>query len=66
MADTQCWDFTDCTNKETCPAYPDKGRVCGEVAGTLCRNGIQGTAEEKRQDCMSLCKFLEGVMGGKV
>jgi hypothetical protein len=66
MAETPCWDFTKCKDKERCPAYPDRGRDCWDVEGTLCRGVLQGTAEEKRQNCICLCQFMEGVMGGKI
>ncbi len=42
------------------PAYPDHGRDCWAVDGTLCRGEKQGSAEQKRQDCITLCKFMEG------
>ncbi len=66
MGNTQCWEFMSCTDKEKCPAYPDHGRTCWEVPGTLCRGETQGNAEQKRQDCITLCKFIEGVLGGKL
>ncbi len=66
MAQTSCWEFMKCSTKEKCPAFPDKGRSCWEVAGTLCRGEKQGTAEQKRQDCVTLCKFMEGVLGGTI
>ncbi|MEW6348250.1 MAG: two-CW domain-containing protein [Thermodesulfobacteriota bacterium] len=66
MSETQCWEFTNCKSKEKCPAYPDKGRECWEVPGTLCRGQTQGGPEEKKRDCITLCKFMEGIIGGKI
>lgn len=66
MAETKCWEFMECKVSQQCPAFPDRGRDCLEVTGTLCRGETQGTPEEKRRDCITLCKFLEGVLGGKL
>lgn len=66
MGTTQCWEFMNCKDKEKCPAYPDHGRDCWEVPGTLCRGEVQRDAAKKRQDCITLCKFIEGVLGGKL
>ncbi|MEW6349802.1 MAG: two-CW domain-containing protein [Thermodesulfobacteriota bacterium] len=61
-----CWDYLQCKNKERCPAFPDNGRSCWDVSGTLCRGQVQGNPESKRDDCISLCGFLEKVVGGKI
>ncbi len=66
MAGMNCWEYINCGSQQKCPAFPDNGRECWSVTGTLCRGEVQGTAEEKRRDCITLCKFLEGVMGGKI
>ncbi len=66
MSEKKCWEYSNCKYHATCPAYPDRGRDCWEVPGTLCRGHTQGTPEQKRQDCITLCKFMEGVLGGKV
>lgn len=66
MGNSQCWEFQGCSDKEQCPAFPDRGRECWKVSGTLCRGEKQGTPEQKYQDCVTLCKFMEGVLGGKL
>jgi methyl-accepting chemotaxis protein len=63
---TSCWDYMKCGTERTCPAYPDHGRDCWKVSGTLCRGTVQGTPEEKYRDCVTLCKFLEGVISNKI
>lgn len=60
-----CWEFKKCGREAgganvkelgTCPAYPNLGRVCARVVGTLCGGKVQGTYAEKLGDCM-LCDF---------
>jgi hypothetical protein len=31
----RCWEVMRCDESQTCPAYPDKGEICWEVAGTM-------------------------------
>lgn len=47
-----CWEFMKCGRelggskvKElgVCPAYPDHGRQCARVVGTLCSGEVQGS-----------------------
>lgn len=66
MSEKRCWEFHKCGVEQKCPAYPDQGRECWKVTGTLCRGQVQGTAEQKKLDCVTLCQFMEGVLGGKV
>ncbi len=55
-----------CVQREV-SGIPDHGRSsCWDVGGTLCRGEKQGSPEEKRRDCITLCKFLEGVLGGTI
>jgi methyl-accepting chemotaxis protein len=56
-----CWQFMKCGNEQQCPAYPDNGRDCWHVTGTLCGGEVQGTAEEKRETCLFRCEFPEKV-----
>lgn len=44
-----------------CPAYPDHGRDCWAIAGTLCGGVVQGTEAEKTGNCRN-CDFYKGVM----
>jgi len=52
-----CWEIMGCSDRSNCPAYPDQGRACYSVAGTLCRGEKQGTYLEKIKACQSVCKF---------
>ena len=62
-----CWEFKKCgrelggVNVEklgACPAYPDHGRHCARVAGTLCGGDIQGSFAQKLPNCMH-CDFYK-------
>ncbi len=62
-----CWEFKKCGREESglnskelgvCPAYPDMGKTCARVAGTLCGGKIQGLFAEKLQNCMQ-CDFYK-------
>jgi methyl-accepting chemotaxis protein len=66
MSGQPCWEYIKCGFERNCPAYPDHGRDCWTVDGTLCRGEKQGTADQKKQDCITLCKFMEGVYSGKI
>lgn len=39
-----------------CPAYPDHGRHCARVVGTMCGGEIQGLFARKMLNCMK-CPF---------
>jgi len=61
-----CWEFKKCGREEggtnskelgVCPAYPDHGKNCARVAGTLCGGKVQGTYAIKIADCIS-CDFF--------
>ena len=41
---TNCWELLKCGKESNCPAYPDHGRECYAVTGTMC-NGKQQGAE---------------------
>lgn len=56
-----CWEFKGCGrergghNEEAygvCPAYPDNGRECARVAGTLCSGEVQGMFAQKLVACL--------------
>ena len=60
-----CWEFKKCgreangvNEKELgrCPAYPNKGKLCGELKGTLCGGKIKGMSAIKMEDC-TRCEF---------
>ena len=53
----QCWDIMKCNVFSQCPAYPDQGRICFTVRGTLCRGEQQGGFLEKFEACKSVCRF---------
>jgi hypothetical protein len=60
-----CWEFMKCgripggdkvVELGVCPAYPDNGRFCWSVAGTLCTGKVSGSFVEKKHTCL-LCDF---------
>ena len=60
-----CWEFMKCGREEgglnvyelgVCQAYPDNGKQCAIVAGTLCGGNVQGTYAMKIFDCVK-CDF---------
>lgn len=60
-----CWEFKKCGREKggvnekslgVCPAYPDNGKDCALVAGTLCGGTVQGTFARKFKDCAE-CDF---------
>ena len=60
-----CWEFKKCGREDggvnavelgVCPAYPDNGRLCARIAGTLCGGTVQGTFAQKLGNCMQ-CDF---------
>ncbi len=62
----QCWEYMKCGVEKTaeagwsCPAYPDFGRICWSVAGTLAETTVQGITAKKIGDCRK-CGFYRGV-----
>jgi hypothetical protein len=52
-----CWEVMKCGSPESCPAYPDQGKICFSVVGTLCRGEQQGGYIDKIEKCKNLCKF---------
>jgi signal transduction histidine kinase len=63
---TQCWEFIGCgvENVEDvaarCPAYPNYGRICWSVAGTLSDAKVRCARAEKLGDCRK-CEFYQRV-----
>ena len=69
-----CWEIKNCGRQEggakvhemgVCPAYPDHGRECWFIAGTMCGGAVQGTFAEKLGNCAS-CDFYVKIMGGEL
>lgn len=60
-----CWDFMNCPQdkREDCNAYPNSGRSCWLVAGTLC-NGCEklGLFAEQIESC-TICPWFKEVAG---
>jgi len=60
----QCWEIMRCgveksENAETrCPAFPNYGRICWSVAGTLSETKVYCAVAEKLGDCPK-CPFYD-------
>lgn len=60
----QCWEIMRCgvdkieNAAERCPAFPNYGRICWSVAGTLSETKVHCTVAEKIGDCHK-CPFYE-------
>ena len=62
-----CWEFKNCGREAggaktaefgVCPAYPDHGRECASLAGTLCGGKVQGSFAQKLNNCVK-CEFYK-------
>ncbi len=62
-----CWQFKECGRGVNganvgelgvCPAFPDAGKECARIAGTLCGGKVQGTFAMKLANCMD-CGFYK-------
>jgi hypothetical protein len=62
-----CWEVKKCGREKggaktvelgVCPAYPDHGRHCAAVTGTLCGGKVQGSFAMKLVNCMD-CNFFK-------
>lgn len=60
-----CWEFKKCGREKggaravelgICPAYPDRGQSCAQIAGTFCGGQVQGTFAVKFNSCRR-CEF---------
>lgn len=55
-----CWLFMKCSEavRNSCPAYPDNGRRCWKVTGTMCDSGrIQKASLQEKIVFCSRCDF---------
>lgn len=68
-----CWEFKKCGREANglkarelgiCPAYPDNGKCCARISGTLCGGEIQGSFALKLANCMK-CDFYQSADYGK-
>lgn len=63
-----CWQFMQCGREKNgeikCPAYPNFGRSCWAVAGTLCESRVQGSFAQKIDTCKN-CLFFKKVVEQK-
>jgi hypothetical protein len=59
----QCWERMGCGQErvQSCPAYPDYGRLCWPIAGTKCPTGARGTHAQEIKDCET-CEFFKAVV----
>jgi hypothetical protein len=59
----QCWERMGCgrDRDQSCPAYPDYGRLCWPIAGTKCRGTVAGSHAQKIRDCET-CEFFKAVV----
>ena len=62
-----CWEFMKCGREPggskvftlgICQAFPDDGKQCARIAGTLCGGEVQGTYAMKIFDCAE-CDFYK-------
>ncbi|OGD68441.1 hypothetical protein A3E89_00340 [Candidatus Campbellbacteria bacterium RIFCSPHIGHO2_12_FULL_35_10] len=66
MGEKNCWEHgKGCKVKEDCPAYPNNGRICFSVTGTLCHGAIQGNYKDKQSVCRA-CDFYKNEIHGLV
>jgi hypothetical protein len=61
-----CWEFKRCGREAggakakelgVCPAYPNHGKSCAALAGTLCGGKVQGSFAQKLNSCLK-CEFF--------
>jgi hypothetical protein len=57
-----CWEHMHCEREDKCSAYPEYGRACFAVTGTLCRGEDLGSYREKINRCRT-CSFYGELMG---
>jgi len=66
-----CWEVKQCgrvpggskvADMGVCPAYPNDGTNCWNVAGTFCGGKVQGSAAQKRGGCLN-CEFYKAEKG---
>ena len=63
----KCWEYMRCGRIPggdrveefgVCPAFPDHGKSCARVAGTMCWGEVQGTFAAKLTEC-TRCPFYQ-------
>ncbi len=66
-----CWEFKKCGREAggmkaaelgVYPAYPAKGQLCWQIAGTLCGGKVQGRFAQKIGNCRE-CDFYKAAKG---
>lgn len=57
-----CWEVMECSQelREKCPAYESEEKRCWIIPHTWCNGKQQGTADEKRAECMN-CPYFQQV-----
>ncbi|OGP72841.1 MAG: hypothetical protein A2Y80_00410 [Deltaproteobacteria bacterium RBG_13_58_19] len=53
-----CWEFKKCGREKSCPAYPDHGRQCAQMARALCGGKVRGIFAIKLAGCLQ-CGFYQ-------
>lgn len=62
MSRQNCWEHLKCGKEKECPAYPNAGRICYSVEGTLCHGTKQGNYMEKANQCRDTCAFYSNLI----
>lgn len=56
-----CWEIEDCPEevRNSCRAWPDMGRQCWKITGTMCDHGFHkmSALEEKILYCRNHCTY---------
>ena len=69
-----CWEFLKCGREKgglyeyelgVCPAWPDNGKNCAEIPGTLCDRKVAGSFALKIADCTRCEFFISGHYEGR-
>ena len=58
-----CWEYTKCMLRKYCPAYPDHGRDCYYIKGTLCWSDTvdRVNIKKKVERCLE-CDFYNKII----
>jgi len=56
---SHCWEVENC-DKSDCPAYKSTNLECWTLNRTICRNSIQGSFEEKIEECVN-CQVFKNI-----
>jgi methyl-accepting chemotaxis protein len=62
MTALNCWEILKCGKTDECPAYPNRGRDCFNVSGTVCWGEKQGSYHDKIAECKQSCKYYETIL----